>query len=188
MVDIEEHQRARSVRGCDDLLQGGKHGPGAKRHGGKDDQIAALKVERVEGKRLEIDAALIAIHAQDEVDRVELGVGREHARLAGQRVQHRAQALTGARLRNYAVARRRIDEFCREVPEALAALHPQGPGAVHVPVPAVERRAQIVCGAVGRAPQGMVGEVDLLAREHAREARPDVRLQPAFIQSRCGHR
>src|SRR6185369_3558650 len=65
--------------------------------------------------------------------------------------------------------------------KALARRQPLGPGAAHVVVPDVERVLHVLRHAVRRPAEGVVGEVDLavlLAR--AREARPDLLLQPGL--------
>src|SRR5207244_12987489 len=99
-----------------------------------------------------------------------------------------AQALAGAGLRDNAIGARRADQLCREAAEALTSLEPELPGAVQVAVPRVHRAAQVFGHAVRRSAERMIGEIDLIALEHPGEARPDVLLQPAFIQGACGHR
>jgi hypothetical protein len=149
---------------------------GAEHDRRKHHEVGAFRRKLAPWHELELDAALLAVDAQDEVDRVELAVARHDPGSSLHRIQDRAQALAGARLRHDAVQARRADELRGERAEALARLEPLVPGAVHVAVPRVERGAHVVGGAVGRPPERMVGEVDLLAPEHAAEAREHLAL------------
>jgi hypothetical protein len=183
VVDVEQHERAGAVRVRDPLRQLAHHLAGAEHHGREHHQVGTARIELAPRHDLELDASLLAVHAQDEVDRIEFAVARDHARLPGKRVQHRAQPLAGAGLRNDQVLGR-ADQPAGEQAELLAAFEPCRPGAVHVLVPGVERGAHVLGGAVGRAAERMVGEVDLLALQHAREARMNLLPQPALIQAR----
>src|SRR6185503_4026373 len=162
------------MRFFNDILYRGENRAGAKSHRRKHDEVAGLEAERIEGQGLELYPALVAIDAQDEVDRVELGVGGQHTRLAWQSVQYRAQALAGARLGNNAVGTGRSYQLRNQGPEAFTALYPQIPGSVHLAVPGVDCRAQLLGDVVGWAAKQVVREVNLLSRQHPKKARPHV--------------
>ena len=161
---------------------------GAEHHRREHHQVGSRRGHLLPRHDLQLDAVLLAVHAQDEIDRVELAVARRDARLARQCIEHRAQALAGARLRDDAVGAWRVDQLRGEAAEHIAALEPQLPRAIQIPVPRVERTPHVLRHPVGRAAERMVGEIDLLPCQHARKARPDVLLQPGFIQDGCGHR
>ena len=80
VIDVQQHAGARGASGANDLFDAGHDLGAAKDHGGDDDERRRLRPQRSDqrfgarGYRRELDAALVAVHAQDEIERIELGI------------------------------------------------------------------------------------------------------------------
>ena len=188
VIDVEQHAGAERARLCHGVAQVRQDRAGAKRDARYDQELTALRAERFERQHLEVDAALLAVHAQDEVERIELCVRRQHARPGGERVEHRTQALAGAGLGHDAVPTPCADQLRRQRPPLLARREPQVPCPIHVAIPGVDPALHVCRRTVGRPAERMIGEVDFIARERARKARPHMLPQPVLIPGGCGHR
>jgi hypothetical protein len=182
VVDVEQHQRARGLGRAQQLAEAGHAFAAAEHHAGNHHQVRVARRDLAPRHQAQVDAALVAVDAQDEVDGVELLVRGHHAQLlaALQRIEHRAQALAGAGLGDDAVGALGAHEPRGEGAPALPGREPFAPGLVHVVVPDLERVLHVLRHAVGRPAERMIGEVDLAAPAHAREARPDAVFQPGF--------
>ena len=120
---------------------------------------AAVRTRLDERQR---DAPAPCILAQDHVDRVELAAQRDDARddRGVERVQNRAQSLTGAGLRHDAVAARCAQQSREPVAIRRALGHPRVPRAAHAVVPRRESLAHVVVHRIERPAERVVGEVN----------------------------
>src|SRR5438105_13631508 len=69
VVDIEHHQRAGGVRVVDEPRQVLHHLARAEHHRGEYDQGSDRRVQIGQRRHAQLDAAPVAVHAQDEIDR-----------------------------------------------------------------------------------------------------------------------
>ena len=81
---------------------------------------------------------------EDDVDGIELAVGREHARHAWQRVEDGAQALARGGLRDDAVGARRADELREPRAVRVVLVHPPVPRIAEMRLPELDALAHVV--------------------------------------------
>ena len=151
------------MRALDDGIDATDALAGVEDHLGDDDEIDAVAdrigdvggVEAAAGARLderELDATAARVFAQDHVERVEFATRCDDARTRSTvpRIENRAQPLPGTRLRNDAVAARRMHETRKAHPIRLHLVHPRVPGTPHPRVPRGKCFAHIVLHRVER--------------------------------------
>ncbi len=177
--------------------------PGIEDHLRHDDEIdgCADRIEHVAGVKpaavarrdeRELDAAAARVFAQDDVERVELAACRDHAgTLIGFiRIENRAQALSGARLRDHAIAARGVHETRESRAISVHLGHPCIPRAAHIGVPRGKAFAHVGLDRVERTAEGMIGEIDAFGagRPRAGEKRRDMRCERGFGQRTVAER